>query len=129
MTNVVIVGSNPSLIVGTVGASGTLTEQFDLSMYNSFGLLSDNANIGTLNFWVSNQLAAVPSGAGTLADNYRLLRDNVGAAYALTVPAGNGAFKASDIAVIAPYRFVRIGMSTAQASSGNPTTFTFVVKG
>jgi len=124
-----IVGSNPSLIIGTIGASGTLSEQFDLASYNSFGLLTDNANNGTLNIWVSNQLAAVPSGAGTLADNYRLLRDNVGAAYALTLPAGSSAFKASDIAVIAPYRFVRFGTSVAQASSGNLTTFTLVVKG
>lgn len=130
MSNVVIVGSNPSLIVGTVGASGTLSEQFDLSMYNSFGLLVDNANLGTLNFWVSNQLAAVPSGAGTLQDNYRLLRDNAGAAYAIAMPAGNNAFKASDIAVIAPYRFVRIGTVGAQSNSATaPTTFTFVVKG
>lgn len=131
MSNVVIAGSNPSLIVGTVGASGTLSEQMDLSMYNSFGLLADNANNGTLNIWVSNQLAAIPSGAGTLADNYRLLRDNAGVAYALTLPAGNSAFKASDIAVIAPYRFVRFGTGgVAQSSSASaPTTFTLVVKG
>ncbi len=129
MTNVMIVGSNPSLIIGTFGASGTLSEQFDLSSYNTFGLLTDNANNGTLNIWVSNQLAAVPSGGGTLADNYRLLRDNVGAAYALTMVAGSGAFKASDIAVIAPYRYVRFGTATAQASSGTPTTLTLVVKG
>lgn len=122
MSNVVIIGSNPSLVVGTVGANGTLSEQFDLSMYNSLGLLSDNASNGTINFWVSNQLY-VP---GTLADNYRLLRDNVGAPYALTLPAGSSAFKASDIAVIAPYRFVRIGTSVAQANS---TTFSFPVKG
>ncbi len=131
MSNVVIVGSNPSLIVGTVGASGTLSEQMDLSMYNSFGLLTDNANNGTLNIWVSNQLAAIPSGAGTLADNYRLLRDNAGVAYALTLPAGNSAFKASDIAVIAPYRFVRFGTGavTQSSSASAPTTFTLVVKG
>ena len=130
MSNVVIVGSNPSLIIGTIGVIGTLSEQLDLSMYNSFGLLTDNANIGTINIWVSNQLAAVPSGAGTLSDNYRLLRDNVGAAYALTLPAGSSAFKASDIAVIAPYRFVRFGASTTQSSNAAaPTTFTLVVKG
>lgn len=126
MSNVMIVGSNPSLVVGTVGTNGTLSEQFDLASYNSLGLMADNASNGTLNFWVSNQLASVPSGAGTLADNYRLLRDSAGVAYALTLPAGNTAFKASDIAVIAPYRFVRLGTSVAQASG---TTFTFVVKG
>lgn len=126
MANVMIEGSNPSLVVGTIGTNGTLSEQFDLSGYNSFGLMYDNATNGTLNFWVSNQLAAIPSGAGTLADNYRLVRDSVGAAYALSMPAGSGAFKASDIAVIAPYRFVRIGTSIAQASA---PTYTFVVKG
>lgn len=132
MSNVVIVGSNPSLIVGTFGAQGTLSEQFDLSMYNSFGLLSDNANNGTLNIWVSNQLAAVPSGAGTLADNYRLLRDNAGVAYALTLPAGSSAFKASDIAVIAPYRFVRFGTGGVAQANGtgvSATTLTLMVKG
>ena len=126
MSNVMIIGSNPSLVVGTIGTNGTLSEQFDLASYNSLGLLVDNASLGTINFWVSNQLASVPSGAGTLQDNYRLLRDNAGAAYAIAMPAGNSAFKASDIAVIAPYRFVRIGTVGAQASA---PTFTFVVKG
>jgi hypothetical protein len=105
-----------------MGTNGTLSEQFDLSGYNSFGLLSDNASNGTLNIWVSNQMY-IP---GTQSDNYRLLRDNAGAAYALTLPAGNSAFKASDIAVIAPYRYIRLGASVAQASA---PTFTFVVKG
>ena len=128
MSNVMIVGSNPSLVVGTVGAQGTLSEQFDLASYNSIGLLSDNANNGTLNFWVSNQ-QYIP---GTQSDNYRLLRDNAGVAYALTLPSGSSAFKASDISVIAPYRFVRIGtVATAQANATgtSATTFTFVVKG
>jgi hypothetical protein len=131
MTNVMIIGSNPSLIIGTIGAQGTLSEQLDLASYNSFGLLTDNAVNGTINIWVSNQLAAVPSGAGTLADNYRLLRDNVGAAYALTLPTGSSAFKASDIAVIAPYRFVRFSTSVGQANGtgASATTFTLVVKG
>lgn len=131
MSNVTIEGSNPSLTIGTIGASGTLSEQFDTAGYNSFGLLTDNANNGTLNIWVSNQLAAVPSGAGTLADNYRLLRDNAGVAYALTLPAGSSAFKASDIAVIAPYRFVRFSTgAVGQSSSASAlTTLTLVVKG
>lgn len=126
MTNVMIIGSNPSLVIGTVGAQGTLSEQFDLASYNSLGLLSDAGANGTLNFWVSNQLY-IP---GTQADNYRLLRDNVGVAYVLTLPTGQGAYKAADIAVLAPYRYVRIGTSGAQANSTTaPTTFTFVVKG
>jgi hypothetical protein len=122
MTNVMIVGSNPSLVIGTIGTNGTLSEEFDLASYNSLGLLSDSASNGTLNFWVSNQ----PIVPGTLTNNYRLLRDNAGVAYALTLPSGSSAFKASDIAVIAPYRYVRIGTSVAQA---NAPTFTFVVKG
>lgn len=126
MSNVMIIGSNPSLVIGTVGAQGTLSEQFDLASYNSLGLLSDAASNGTLNFWVSNQ-QYIP---GTQADNYRLLRASDGSAYALTLPAGSSAFKAADIAVIAPYRFVRLGTSVAQANSTTaPTTFTFVVKG
>lgn len=123
MSNVMIAGSNPSLVIGTVGANGTLSEQIDLASYNSIGLLADNASNGTLNFWVAYQ----PYVPGTLSDTYRLLRDNAGVAYALTLPTGSTAYKASDIAVLAPYRYVRIGtVATAQANS---TTFTFVVKG
>lgn len=117
-----IEGSNPSFVVGTMGTNGTLSEQFDLSSYNSFGLLSDNATNGTLNILVSNQLY-VP---GTQQDNYRLLRDNAGVAYVLTLPGGASAFKESDIRVIAPYRYVRLLASIAQSAT---PTFTFVVKG
>lgn len=122
MSNVTITGSNPSLVQGTIGTNGTLSEIFDLAGYNSIGLLVDNASNGTLNFLVSYQTIS----PGTLVDAFRLLRDTTGAAVAYTLPAGNTAFKASDIAVIAPYRYVRILTGQAQA---NAPTFTFVVKG
>ena len=83
--NVMIIGSNPSLVVGTIGTNGTLSEEFDLSSYNSIGLLVDNASNGTLNFLVASQPININ---GTLNNTYRLLRDTTGAAVAYTLPAG-----------------------------------------
>jgi len=121
--NVAIIGSNPSLVVGTIGTNGTLSEEFDLGMYTQIGLLSDNASNGTLNFLVASQPININ---GTLNNTYRLLRDTTGAAVAYTLPAGSSAFKESDMRILAPYRFVRLLASVAQASA---PTFTFVVKG
>lgn len=119
MTNVMIQGYNSSIVQGTVGTNGTLSEEFNLENYTIFGLLADNASNGTLNFLVANQSLS------TGTNSYRLLRDSAGAAVAYTLPAGNTAFKESDIAVIKPYRFVRLLTSIGQAST---PTFTFVVK-
>lgn len=118
--NVEIIGSVPSVVQGTIGANGTLSEEFDLTGWNSLGLLSDTASNGTMNFLVSWQ----PLSSGT--NSYRLVRDNAGAAYALTIPSGSSAYKASDIAVLAPYRYVRL-LSSVSQGAGNQ--FTFVVKG
>lgn len=127
MSNVTITGSNFSLVQGTIGTNGTLSEQFNLAGYNSIGLLLDAApngtlNNGTLNFLVSYQ----PYQPGTLADAYRLLRDSSGAAVAYTIPAVNAtAYKEIDIRVIAPYTYVRLLSTVTQAA----VTATFVVKG
>lgn len=117
MTNVMIEGSNNQQIIGTMGISGTLSEEYDLSGFTQIGLLTDGAANGTLNFLVSLV-------AGTVNDSYRLLRDNAGAAYALTVPTGRGAFKESDMRVLAPYRYVRILSSVSQTGF----SATFVLK-
>lgn len=115
MASVQIASYNPSLVQGTIGVNGTQSEWFDLAGYTWLGLVVDGASNGTMNFVV-----------GTAAgDSYRLLKDNVGANVAITLPAGGSAFRESDMRVLAPYRFVRIITSVAQ--SGGPT-FTFVVK-
>lgn len=119
MANVMIEGSNPSIVKGTIGTNGTLSEELDLAGYNSIGLMIDNASNGTLNFWVSYQ-------SYTQGDVYRLLRDTAGAAVAYTLPSGNVAFKESDIRVIAPYRYVKLGTTVAQA---NAPEVRFIVKG
>lgn len=117
MSNVMKAGSNTTQIIGTMGTSGTLSEEMDLSGFTQIGLLTDGAANGTLNFLVSVQSLA-------LGNTYRLLRDNVGAAYAITVPTGSGAMKASDMAVLAPYRYVRLISSVAQTGF----SATFVLK-
>ena len=118
--NVMIAGSNASAITGTIGASGTLSEEFNISTFNTFGMLSDGASNGTINFLVSS----VPLGTTGTLNAYRLLRDNVGAAVALTVPTGSGAFKDTDLHVLAPYQYVRILSSVAQTGC----SFTIVMK-
>jgi hypothetical protein len=119
MSNVAIIGSNPSFVNGTMGTNGTLSEEFDLGMYTQIGLMADNLTNGTLNFLVADQLQA---NGGT----YRLLRDNAGAAVAYGPLSGNVALKESDMRILAPYRYVRLLASIAQA---NGPTFKFVVKG
>ncbi len=115
MPSVQIASYNPSFVAGTIGVNGTQSEWFDLAGYTWLGLVVDQATNGTMNFVV-----------GTAAgDNYRLLKDNVGANLAITLPTGGSAFRESDMRVLAPYRFVRIITSVAQA---NGPTFTFVVK-
>lgn len=119
MANVMIEGFNPSFVIGTIGASGTLSEEFDLSTFSDIGLLSDNASNGTLNFLVAAQPIKVSG------DTYRLLRDSAGSPVALTLPTGSSAFRESDMRVLSPYRYVRLLASIAQS---NTPTFTFVVK-
>jgi hypothetical protein len=113
VANVMIVGSNDSQVNGTFGASGTLSEQFDLTNYTLAGLEIDGAANGTLNFLVSQN----PFIPGTLANNYRPVYNSDGTAYALTIPSGNVAYSAAVIvSAIAPYRYVRLLSTPAQSS-------------
>lgn len=119
--NVTINSSVPSLVTGTFGASGTLSEEFDLTGYTIAGLLVDGAANGTLNFWVASK---------SLADGgtYRALVDSTGAAAAVTLPSGNIGYTATTIVnIIAPYRYVRLVASVAQGSSP-VTTAKWIVK-
>lgn len=120
--NVVIIGSNTSQIIGTLGTNGTLSEEIDLGLYNTVGLLSDGMANGTMNILVSVQPLLLN---GTLQNTYRLLRDNAGVAVAYTIPTGSSAFKESDMHIIAPYRYVRFLSSVNQSGA----SFTAVVKG
>lgn len=117
--NVEINSHTPSIVTGTFGTNGTLSEEFDLSGYVLAGLLIDNASNGTLNFLVSDQ----PYASG---DRYRRLVDNTGAVAALTCPSGNVGYTASVVLnIIQPYRYVRILSSVAQA---NAPTARWIVK-
>ncbi len=122
MSNVMVAGYNASLVVGTIATNGTLSEMFDLSNYSQLALLSDNASNGTLNFMVAGSPLYIN---GTLNDTFRLLRDTAGAAIAYTLPNGSGAFRTTDLAILASYRYVRLLTSVSQA---NTPTFTFVTK-
>lgn len=113
MSNVMIAGSNDSQVNGTFGASGTLSEQFDLSSYTLAGLQLDAASNGTLTFLVAQN----PFVPGTLANNYRPVYNSDGSLYSLTIPSGSVAFSAAVIvSAIAPYRYVRLLSSVAQSS-------------
>lgn len=119
MPNVMIEGSNASQIIGTMGTSGTLSEEFWLNNYTLAGMFSDGAANGTLNILVS------PTALFNGTNSYRPLRDNAGVAVALTLPAGSSAFRESDIHVIIPYQYVRFVSSVAQTGF----SLTLAVKG
>jgi hypothetical protein len=117
--NVMIAGSNASLVVGTIATNGTLSEEFDLSNYTMLGLLVDNATNGTLNFWVAPK---------ALADGgvYRPVYNADGTTYAATLKTGDNALSSVTVMnAIAPYRYVRLVTSVAQV---NGPTCRFVVK-
>lgn len=119
MTNVMIAGVNSDTRIGTIGASGTLSEEFDLGNWSMLGLMMRNATVGTLTFWVSEQSIA---NGGTPRQVY----NSDGTVYSITLPTGNSAFSASVVVnAIAPYRYVRVGTSTAQTNS---PTVQFIVK-
>jgi len=124
VTNVMLIGSNDSQVNGTFGASGTLSEQFDLTNYTLAGLEIDSATNGTLNFLVSHESLMIN---GTLNNKFRPVYNSDGTTYALTLPSGNVAFSAAVIvSAIAPYRYVRLLSTPAQGST--PVQARFVVK-
>ena len=111
MSGFEINGSVYSQVVGTIGTNGTLSEECDLTGYTLGGLTIDNASNGTLTFWVSHQ----PLSSG---NTYRPVYNSDGTQYSVTLPSGNVAFSASVIVnAIAPYRYVRLVTSVAQASA------------
>ncbi len=120
MTGVEINGSVPSMVIGTIGTNGTLSEEFDLGPYTFPMLLIDNATLGTLTFLVSDK----PLAPGV--NTYRQVLDNTGTAKSVGPISGNVAV-ASDyiMQTIGPARYVRLLMSSAQA---NGPRCCFVVK-
>ncbi len=119
-TNVTITGSNPSLVTGTIGANGTLSEEYDLESYTLLGLLGDNLTNGTLTFWTAHQSLA---NGGV----YRQVLDNTGTAKSIGPVSGNIAVS-SDVMtqILSAYRYVRVLASSAQANS---PTLRFIIKG
>jgi hypothetical protein len=129
--NVVIVGSNTSLVRGTIGTNGTASEIFDLAGNTLLGLLGDNLSTGTFNFEVAHNdpFNAPPSVQpwGTLGaqGTLRLLRNLDATVVATGSLTDNIALTENAMHVLAPYRYVRIVASAAQA---NAPTFTFITK-
>ncbi len=123
MSNVQIIGFNPSLVVGTTGVNGTNSEVFDLGGNTLLGLIADGLTAGTINFEVASyDPAPTSSQIGTL----RLLRNLDATVVATGSLSGNIALTADAVRVLAPYRYVRLQFSAQQASGA---TIRFVMKG
>ena len=122
--NVMIAGMNTSWAQGTIGANGTASEIFDLGTYSLMGLVCDNLTNGTMSFQVASYNPAAPAtdaNIGTL----RTLLNWDGSTYSSGAVSGNVAFTLDAIRVLAPYRYVRVIMSIAQA---NTPTIRFILK-
>ncbi len=120
-TNVRLIGSNPSMVTGTIAANGTLSEEFDLEGYTLVGLLADNLTLGTLNFWVAHQ---------SLANGgiYRQVLDQFGNAKVIGPVSGNIAVSSDALTqILAAYRYVRVG--TGSTGQTNGPTLRFILKG
>lgn len=121
-TNVMIAGAYNSFVVGTIPAGGTLSQEYDLSTWEQFGMHITNWAIGSLAFMASPTSVRDPN----VAANYSLIRglDGVGIS---TGVLGNGVNVLSGAALsfLAPFRYVRFLASTAQA---NAPTITMIVK-
>jgi hypothetical protein len=108
------------MAVGTIGANGTLSEEFDLESYTLIGLMADNLSLGTLDFWVAHQSLA---NGGV----YRKIVDNNGTAKTIGPVSGNIAVSVDVMTqIMSAYRYVRIG--TGSAAQANTPTLRWIIK-
>lgn len=116
MPNFALTGHAPNSLHGTITAGGTLTSQIDLMEYSLIGLMTTTSmTAGTLTFYT------------TATDNGQLvaIKDSSGTNVSIGPVSGLYALKATDLAFLAPYRYVRISIDRAQASG---LEFTLPVK-
>lgn len=126
--NVMIDGHYPSYAIGTIPAAGTLSQELDLSSWSMVGLIATNIDgeagtgfvTGTLGFYVSPY-----SQNDDRFTDYVPVKDTSNAAVAMTV-SGRQALKGTDLEFLAPYRYVKLSMSTAQT---NGVKLMFILKG
>lgn len=127
-TNVMVSGHYPSYAIGTIPAAGTLSQEFDLSSWTKAGLISTNIPgeagtgfvTGTLGFYVSPYSENDPR-----FTDYVPVKDTANAAVAMTV-SGRQGFKGTDLEFLAPYRYVKLSMSTSQTDG---VQLMFILKG
>ena len=100
--------NNVNLLRGTILASGTLSAEIDLFDHVAVGLIYSGATNGTISFQVSHKPDAE---GGTYVD---LLGSN-GVAVAVGPTAASGAVSGAVLEPLAPYRFVKVKLSIAQA--------------
>lgn len=116
--NVGITHHNPNVLTGTIPINGTLTHEIDLMGFTTIGLWYTGATNGTLSF----QVAEKPDiQGGTFVD---LLAAN-GAAVTFGPSGAAGAVSGLVMEALAPYRYVKIKTSIAQATA---VTFKLPVK-
>jgi hypothetical protein len=108
MGNVYISELTPNMFTGTIPASGTLSQEFDIGSYSQFGLIYSGATNGTMSFQVS---AKRDADGGT----YQPLNLAAGTPVIAGPTAGSGAVSSVVLQALAGYRFLKIGMSTTQA--------------
>lgn len=103
-----------NLFHGTINATGTLTDEIDLGGFSLFGLISDaNISTGTLSF----QVSAYSDNDDTNTSNYVDVVDSSGSTIVFTATGPSVAYSTDEIVqAIAPYRYVKIKMSVAQAN-------------
>lgn len=112
--NVNSVGGNTSLIIGTTGVNGTNSELFDMQGYELYGLSIDNMSSGTIEF---NVASYDPTPGGNPIGTLRTLRNLDGTVVATGTMSGNIALTLDALRVLAPYRYIKLMFSAAQANN------------
>lgn len=115
MPNVFVTGYRPNQTDGAIPASGTLSESFDLAEHTRLGLFAEDLTVGTLSF----QVSTVEDGT------YTDLLDSDGAAITIGPLSGTVAIGSTQLAPLAAWRYVKVKMSSTQASQA---TITFILK-
>lgn len=105
-----LAGRQVSYLPGTILPNGTISNEIDISEYALIGLKTiTSMTSGTLQFFVSEK----PEAQGGAFGPVRALSGGVKESGSLS---GIFALDASDLSFLAPYRYLRVVTSVAQAS-------------
>lgn len=109
-----VIGGASNVLRATITATGTLTNEIDLSEYLLNGIIASGATNGTINF----QVSAYPDAAVNVGytSSYTTLYDDLGTAVAITLPTGTSAIGADKLRMLAGYRYVKIKTTPAQTT-------------